>query len=72
MHLKSMILTKRTKTYAKQENKYLQVLVYMDQKIPHELHRSKTSVNHCRGCLQCPATDALVIVKRGPRSFWEK
>lgn len=48
MHLKSTILTKRTKTYAEQENKYLQILVYMDQNMSHELHISKPSANHCR------------------------
>lgn len=64
MHLKSMIQTNRTKTYAKEENKYLQILVYTDQKIPHELHVSKTSVNHCRGCLQWPTTDSQKGIKR--------
>lgn len=72
MHLKSTIQTKRTKTYVKEENKYLQILVYTDQKILHELQVSKTGVNHCRCCLQWPATDALMILKKGSRGFTEK
>lgn len=70
MHLKSTIQTKRTKTYVKEENKYLQILVYTDQKIPHELQVSKTGVNHCRCCLQWPATDALNDSQKGIKRFY--